>query len=67
MSEQVRTAVGAAIFLFFFGLFGYFLPDIMVALGNISVIVAAIFATLFVLAFFMVFWIRARIHEKKHK
>lgn len=67
MSEPVRTAIGAAIFLLCFGVFGYFLPSIMVVLGNISVIVAAVFAVLFVLAFFIVFWIRARLQEKKQK
>lgn len=66
MTEQMRSAIAAAIILVGFGVFAYFLPDMMIALGDISVVAAGIFAALFVMAFFLVFWLRAR-NQKTRK
>lgn len=65
MTEQMRSAIAAAVILIGFGVFAYFLPTMMIALGDFSVIVAGLFATLFVVAFFFVFWLRARTQKKK--
>jgi len=66
MTEQTRSAIAAAIILIGFGIFAYFLPNMMIALGDVSVVAAGIFAALFVIAFFLVFWLRAR-NQKKPK
>lgn len=65
MTEQKRSAIAAAVILVGFGLLAYFLPTIMIAIGDISPVAAGIFAVLFVLAFFAIFWIRARVQKGK--
>ncbi|WP_343315530.1 hypothetical protein AAIB41_12050 [Brucella sp. BE17] len=62
MAEQKKSnpAIAAAIILVSFGVLGYFLPGIMLALGERSQVAAVIFAVLFVLGFFAIFWLRAR-------
>jgi len=65
MTEKERSAIAAAVILIGFGLLAYFLPTIMIAIGDISTVAAGIFAVLFVLAFFGIFWIRARIQKGK--
>ena len=61
MDTKTRnSAIGAASFLIIFGVVAYFLPKIMVAVGNYSTIAASIIAVSFVLAFFGVFWLRGR-------
>jgi hypothetical protein len=50
-----------------FGIAAYYLPTVMLALGGISTVLAGIFGTLFVLAFFMVFWLRSRNQRYKDK
>ena len=44
----------------------YFLPRIMVALGDVSPWLAGIFGTLLVLGFFLLFWLRAR-YQRNHE
>lgn len=58
--NKSNPAIAAAIILVGFGVLGYFLPRIMLALGERSQVAAVIFAILFVLGFFAVFWLRAR-------
>jgi drug/metabolite transporter (DMT)-like permease len=65
MTEKERSAIAAAVILIGFGLLAYFLPTIMIAIGDISTVAAGIFAVLFVLAFFGIFWIRARVQKGK--
>jgi len=65
MTDQKRSAIAAAAILIGFGLLAYFLPTIMIALGDVSIVAAGIFAALFVLAFFAIFWIRARVQRGK--
>jgi hypothetical protein len=55
-----NAAIAAAIILAGFGLGAFYMPTIMIAVGNYSTIAAGIVAVLFVLAFFLVFWLRAR-------
>lgn len=58
--EWQGPAIAAACIMFGFAFFGYLLPPIMLWLGEYSLVAAAGFAVLFVLAFFGVFWLRAR-------
>jgi hypothetical protein len=55
-----NAAIAAAIFLVGFGLLAFYLPTIMIAVGNVSTIAAAMVAILFVAIFFVVLWLRAR-------
>ncbi len=55
-----NAAIAAAIILGGFGLGAFYMPTIMIAVGNYSTVAAGIVAVLFVAAFFLVFWLRAR-------
>jgi drug/metabolite transporter (DMT)-like permease len=55
-----NAAIAAAIFLVGFGLLAFYLPAIMIAVGNVSTIAAAIVAVLFAAIFFVVLWLRSR-------
>ena len=50
--------------MFGFGLVAYWMPTLMLALGQRSTIAAGVFAVVFVAGFFFVFWLRAR---RQHK
>jgi membrane protein implicated in regulation of membrane protease activity len=61
MDPKTRnSAIAAALILGGFGLAAFFMPTIMLALGEVSPMLAGVVAALFVLAFFGVFWLRAR-------
>jgi hypothetical protein len=61
MDEKTRNAaIAAALILGGFGLVAFFMPTIMLSLGEVSPFLAAVVAALFVLAFFGVFWLRSR-------
>lgn len=55
-----NAAIAAALILGGFGLVAFFMPDIMLAVGFYSPWAAGAVAILFVAAFFIVFWLRAR-------
>lgn len=55
-----NSAIAAGLILLGFGLFAYFLPTIMLAVGAYSTAVAGVIAVAFVAAFFLVFWLRGR-------
>jgi hypothetical protein len=55
-----NAALAAAIILGGFGLLAFYMPTIMIAVGNYSTVAAGIVAILFVGAFFLVFWLRGR-------
>jgi hypothetical protein len=55
-----NAAIAAAIILGGFGLGAFYMPTIMIAVGNYSTVAAGIVAVAFVAAFFLVFWLRAR-------
>ncbi|WP_353644796.1 hypothetical protein [Mesorhizobium sp. WSM2239] len=60
-----NTLVAAAIIMLAFGLTAFYLPSIMLAVGEVSTIAAGAVAILFVAAFFMVFWLRGRSQQRK--
>lgn len=55
-----NAAIAAAIFVLGFGVVAYFMPTIMLAVGNYSTIAAGIVAVAFVAAFFLILWLRGR-------
>jgi hypothetical protein len=48
-----------------FGALFYFMPIIMLAVGPYSHVLAALIAIVFVMAFFAVFWLRAKAQKKR--
>ena len=61
MDPRTRnSAIAALAILFGFGIAAYFLPKLMIYAGERSPVAAGGVAILFVLAFFLVFWLRAR-------
>ncbi|RUU13178.1 hypothetical protein EOD23_05285 [Mesorhizobium sp. USDA-HM6] len=63
--ETRNSAIAAAWVLILFGLAAYFLPTIMLAVGKVSTVLAAIVAAIFMVALFVVFWLRGRSQRKK--
>ena len=63
--ENRSSAIAAALLLAVFGLAAFYLPTIMIAVGNVSTIAAGIIAVLFVAAFFLAFWLRGRSQKKR--
>lgn len=63
--DSQRAALAAFLIMFFFGVGAYWLPTVMLAAGNVSTGLAAVVAIAFVLAFFMVFWLRGRSRRGK--
>ncbi|KUM29005.1 hypothetical protein AU467_00885 [Mesorhizobium loti] len=63
--ETRNSAIAAACVLILFGLAAYFLPTIMLAVGKVSTVLAAIVAAIFMVALFVVFWLRGRSQRKK--
>jgi hypothetical protein len=55
-----NAAIAAAIFVIGFGLVFYFMPTIMLAVGEYSTVAAGVLAVAFVAAFFLILWLRAR-------
>ncbi|MGE0500424.1 MAG: hypothetical protein AB7I79_02080 [Rhizobiaceae bacterium] len=55
-----NAAIAAAIILASFGLVAFFMPNIMITVGNFSPVAAGFIAVAFVAAFFLVFWLRGR-------
>jgi hypothetical protein len=55
-----NAAIAAALILGGFGLVAFYMPTIMIAVGNYSTAAAGVVAVAFVAAFFLVFWLRAR-------
>lgn len=65
-NETRNALIAAATIMVVFCALFYFMPIIMLAVGPYSHVLAALIAIVFVLAFFMVFWLRAKV-QKKHK
>ncbi|QRM53141.1 hypothetical protein [Sinorhizobium sp. BG8] len=63
--KGTSPAVAAAVILVVTGLAFFFLPKVMIALGGISPWLAGVFGTAVVLAFFLLFWLRAR-YQRGH-
>ena len=66
-SNNRSNAIAAAVILVGFGLFAYFMPTIMLDIGSVSPIAAGAVVVLFVVAFFVVFWLRARSQKKRSR
>ena len=70
MSEdgKGKSAALAALFIMLgTGIVFYFLPRVMIAIGDVSPWLAGAFGTLLVLGFFLLFWLRARYQQnRKH-
>jgi hypothetical protein len=61
MDRDTRnSAIAAAVILAGVGLVAYFMPAIMLAAIEVSPWLAGAVAGLFLLAFFMIFWLRGR-------
>jgi Na+/proline symporter len=65
MESNKSAAIAAAIIMVGFGVVAFYLPNIMLAIGNVSPAAAGLVAVLFVAAFFLVFWLRARSQGKR--
>ncbi len=63
--ENKNAAIAALIIVVGFGLAAYWLPTIMLALGNVSTVLAAAAALLFGLGLFIVLWLRGRAQHRK--
>jgi drug/metabolite transporter (DMT)-like permease len=63
--ENRNAAIAAALLLAIFGFGAFYLPTIMLAVGNISTVAAAFIAIFFVAAFFGVFWLRGKSQARK--
>lgn len=63
--ETRNAAIAAAIIVVGFGLFAYYLPTIMLAVGPHSQVAAALVAILFLVILFLVFWLRGRFQQRK--
>lgn len=64
-TRKNSAAIAAAVILIGFGALAYFVPSIMLALGERSQVLAIIFPVVFVLGFFGIFWLRSR-SQKRH-
>ena len=67
MDASTRDVLAAFLILGGFGLAAYFMPSIMLAVGEFSQLAAAVLAILFVLGFFGVFWLRARWQKRENR
>lgn len=66
MDRDTRNAaIGALWVLLLFGIAAYYLPTVMLAIGNVSTILAGVVAAVFMVAIFIVFWLRGRSQRKK--
>ena len=59
-NDTRRNALAAAIILLAAGLLLYFMPNIVLGLGQVSPILGAAAGAVIILAFFAVFWLRSR-------
>lgn len=68
MDRSTRNAAIAALaILLGFGIVGFYMPTIVLWLGRASPYAGGAAAALFVLAFFGVFWLRARSQRRKDR
>ena len=59
-TENRNSAIAAAVILIGFGLVAFLMPKIMLAVGEYSTVAAGFIAVAFVVAFFLLFWLRGR-------
>ena len=58
--ESKNAAIAALCIILLFGVGAYYMPSLMLALGKVSTVLAGAVAVAFVLAFFLLFWLRGR-------
>lgn len=63
--DNRNAAIAAAVILALFFSFAYYLPVIMLAAGRESGILAGLVVAVFMLALFVVFWLRGRSQRGK--
>ncbi len=63
--QDKRSALAAGIFLLLFGALFWFMPKIVLALGEISPWLGGFAALLFMLSFYIVFWLRGKYLSRK--
>jgi membrane protein implicated in regulation of membrane protease activity len=63
--ENRNAMIAAAIALAVFGGAAFFMPTIMIALGEVSTTAAALVAAIFVAAPFVALWLRARAQKNR--
>lgn len=61
MNQNTRTILGAAVVFAVFVALAWLMPDIMRVAGDISPWAAAAVVAIFLVGFFAVFWLRARL------
>ena len=59
--SALRNAIAALVIIAVFAGGAYVMPSIVLALGDISPLLAVAAVAIFVLAFFAVFWLRGRL------
>jgi membrane protein implicated in regulation of membrane protease activity len=66
MNGSNRNAlIAAAIIMLVFGVTAFYLPSIMLAVGETSPLAAGVVAVLFVAALFILLWLRGRSQQGK--
>jgi hypothetical protein len=60
-----NSAMAAAIILLIFGGGWFVMPSLMLAVGKYSTLAAFVIAVMFVGAFFVIFWLRARSQQHR--
>jgi hypothetical protein len=66
MSPESRSqAIAAGIILLCAGLVIYFMPTIVLWIGNYSPALATVVGACLILTFFVIFWLRARYQRKR--
>lgn len=67
MDRDTRNAAIAALWIVLvFGIGAYYLPTVIIAVGDFSTIAAGAVGVVFVAAFFMLFWLRGRSQRRRN-
>lgn len=67
MSPEARSqAIAAAVILGGAGLVIYFLPSLVLWIGQYSPVLAFVVGAVLLMGFFGIFWLRARYQRRKH-
>lgn len=61
-----NSAIAAGLIILGFGFAMYFLPKLVLWIGEFSPLLATAIGSLILLSFFMIFWLRAR-YQRRHK
>ncbi|KFB09152.1 hypothetical protein [Nitratireductor basaltis] len=67
MKDNRDAIIAAAFIIIGFGVIGYFMPRLVLAVGEFSTLAAGAIALLFVLGFFLIFWLRGIYQRRKNR